>query len=170
MDDAKIIKAVVMLLKFFILSTSSLYNFLSMFVTSDSFCTIFVSLAMSNANTSLLLARLSLSCASTRARYSKLKSFTKSTKLSVSKAFLLQPLNPGVSAPGVARVGDSDTVVALVMGLPTPTRERARGVGGERTNCLATVGATRSESTTSVARPKICLFPTNPPSRFTWIH
>ena len=52
-------------------------------------------------------------------------------------------------------------VVELAMGLPRLDACWARGVGEERTNYLATTAGTRSESTTFVASPNICLFPTN---------
>ena len=83
-EDANISNALVMLPRFFVLSTSKSYNFWSMFTTSESFLAIFASLAVSNASISVLHARVLLSWISTRARYSKLKSFTKSAKLSPS--------------------------------------------------------------------------------------
>ena len=71
-----------------------------------------------------------------------------------------RPVEPGMSSPGVTPTGGIGEVVELVAGLPVPTKEAGRGEGGERPNCLAGGDEMRSESTTSVARPKIWRFPT----------
>lgn len=86
----------------------------------------------------------------------------KSTRLSVPLAFLLRHVDPGVSSPGVAVLGDYGAVAALDAGLLGIALEDARGVGGDRPKLFPIGAGTLSESTTSNAFPKICLLPMKP--------
>ena len=133
-----------------------------MFAANDSFFAFQAYFAVSNANTSDLHVLFSMSCAWMRETYSWLKSLTKSTRFSVPMDFRLRPVDPGMSWPGVVAVGKSDATVVLAFGLPTPTQEGSRDGGVKRWNCLGTGGGTLSVSTTSAARPKICLLTTKP--------
>ena len=76
--------------------------------------------------------------------------------------FHLRPVEPGVSSPGVAVDGVSDAPEALPMGLSNPIADAPRAAGVKHPECRGADVANLSESTTSVARTNICLFPTKP--------
>jgi hypothetical protein len=82
--------------------------------------------------------------------------------LSVLVDLRLRPVEPGVSSPGVVCVVELGVVVALVVGLHAGGAEVANAAGGLRPKGLRAGAAGRSESTTSVGLPKICLLPTKP--------
>ena len=162
MDDVNIIKAVVMLPKFLVLSTFNSYNFLSMFMTSDSFCAI------------ICLPR-SVKCK----HFTPPSPFVLVLTLYTCKILvikILHKIDQIVRVQGIPLAARwSGCVVSWCCasrrlrcgrgagnGFPTPTVGRTPGIGEERTNCLVSDGATRSDLTTFVARPKICFFPMNP--------
>jgi hypothetical protein len=72
------------------------------------------------------------------------------------------PVDPGVASPGVLAAGELGCVPEVAAGLPPLAEGGTRAADGERPKLLGAGCETLSESTTSDARPKIYLLPTNP--------